>query len=55
MMARGTDASRQAGYTTASDFRHGLIVVLVDLREESIYRWLGGFAIYEDGTERLFE
>ncbi len=35
-MARGCDASRQAGYTTASDFRHRLIGVLVDVREESI-------------------
>jgi hypothetical protein len=36
-------ASPQAGYTTASDLSHGFVVVLVDVREESIYGLLGSY------------
>jgi hypothetical protein len=36
-------ASPQAGYTTASDLSHGVVVVLVDVREESIYGLLARY------------
>ena len=41
MMARSAQTlHQQAGYTTASDFDHGVIAFIADDREESIYTLL---------------